>query len=250
MSDGSVVIAAITSCTNTSNPTVMVGAGLIARRALDLGLRVPPYVKTSLAPGSKVVTAYLDRAGLLAPLATLGFDVVGFGCTTCIGNSGPLIPAVSQQVREDDLYVAAVLSGNRNFDARINIDTRAAYLASPMLVVAYALAGRMDLDLSTQPLGKGPDGSPVFLRDLWPSPGEVRKIVEANLDPGMFRDQDPWHRGRGRPLGNARRPEEPRVSVEPRLDVPRRGAVPEAPAPMAPEVRSPGPRRAGAGRTG
>ncbi len=186
VSDGSVVIAAITSCTNTSNPSVMVGAGLIARRALDLGLRVPPHVKTSLAPGSKVVTSYLERAGLLAPLATLGFAVVGFGCTTCIGNSGPLIPAVSQQVREDDLYVAAVLSGNRNFDARINIDTRAAYLTSPMLVVAFALAGRMDVDLTNQPLGNRPDGTPVFLKDLWPSPTEIREIVEANLQPGMF----------------------------------------------------------------
>ncbi|MGA9839619.1 MAG: aconitate hydratase AcnA [Thermoplasmata archaeon] len=189
VSDGSVVIAAITSCTNTSNPSVMVGAGLIARRAVDLGLRVPPYVKTSLAPGSKVVTAYLERAGLLEPLARLGFDVVGFGCTTCIGNSGPLLPAVSQQVREDDLYVAAVLSGNRNFDARINIDTRAAYLASPMLVVAYALAGRMDLDLSTQPLGRRPDGTPIFLKDLWPTAEEVRTIVEANLAPAMFHEK-------------------------------------------------------------
>jgi aconitate hydratase len=189
VSDGSVVIAAITSCTNTSNPSVMVGAGLIARKALDLGLTVPPHVKTSLAPGSKVVTSYLEKAGLLDPLAKLGFAVVGFGCTTCIGNSGPLIPAVSQQVRGDDLYVAAVLSGNRNFDARINIDTRAAYLASPMLVVAYALAGRMDVDLSTQPLGKRPDGTPVFLQDLWPSSNEVRSIVESSLDPEMFRER-------------------------------------------------------------
>jgi aconitate hydratase len=189
VSDGSVVIAAITSCTNTSNPSVMVGAGLIARRALEFGLRVPPHVKTSLAPGSKVVTSYLERAGLLDPLAALGFAVVGFGCTTCIGNSGPLIPAVSQQVRDDDLYVAAVLSGNRNFDARINIDTRAAYLTSPMLVVAFALAGRMDVDLASQPLGKRPDGAPVFLKDLWPSPTEVREIVEANLNPGMFTDK-------------------------------------------------------------
>jgi aconitate hydratase len=189
VSDGSVVIAAITSCTNTSNPSVMVGAGLIARRALEFGLRVPPHVKTSLAPGSKVVTSYLERAGLLDPLAALGFAVVGFGCTTCIGNSGPLIPAVSQQVRDDDLYVAAVLSGNRNFDARINIDTRAAYLTSPMLVVAFALAGRMDVDLASQPLGKRPDGAPVFLKDLWPSPTEVREIVEANLNPGMFTEK-------------------------------------------------------------
>ncbi len=187
--DGSVVIAAITSCTNTSNPSVMVGAGLIARKALELGLAVPPHVKTSLAPGSKVVTSYLERAGLLEPLARLGFNVVGFGCTTCIGNSGPLIPAVSEQVRANDLYVAAVLSGNRNFDARINIDTRAAYLASPMLVVAYALAGRMDRDLSTQPLGQRPDGSPIYLRELWPTPAEVRSIVESSLDPGMFRDK-------------------------------------------------------------
>ena len=189
VTDGSVVIAAITSCTNTSNPSVMVGAGLIARRALELGLRVPGHVKTSLAPGSKVVTSYLDRAGLLDPLAELGFAVVGFGCTTCIGNSGPLIPAVSQQVRDDDLYVAAVLSGNRNFDARINIDTRAAYLASPMLVVAYALAGRMDLDLTSQPLGQRADGSPIYLKDLWPSPEEVRRLVESSLEPSMFREK-------------------------------------------------------------
>jgi aconitate hydratase len=189
VSDGSVVIAAITSCTNTSNPTVMVGAGLIARKALELGLSVPPYVKTSLAPGSKVVTSYLERAGLLAPLTSLGFAVVGFGCTTCIGNSGPLPPAISKQVREDDLYVAAVLSGNRNFDARINIDTRAAYLASPMLVVAYALAGRMDVDLTRQPLGRRPDGREIFLKDLWPTAEEVRRIVEANLDPEMFREK-------------------------------------------------------------
>ncbi len=187
--DGSVVIAAITSCTNTSNPSVMVGAGLIAQRALARGLRVPPHVKTSLAPGSKVVTSYLERAGLLEPLSRLGFAVVGYGCTTCIGNSGPLIPEVSRQVREDDLYVAAVLSGNRNFDARINIDTRAAYLASPMLVVAYAIAGRMDLDLASQPLGRSADGAPVFLKDLWPSPSDVRSIVESSLEPGMFREK-------------------------------------------------------------
>jgi aconitate hydratase len=187
--DGSVVIAAITSCTNTSNPTVMVGAGLIARRALELGLAVPPYVKTSLAPGSKVVTAYLERAGLLEPLGRLGFALVGYGCTTCIGNSGPLIPAVSEQVRGGDLFVAAVLSGNRNFDARINIDTRAAYLASPMLVVAYALAGRIDIDLTREPLGHASDGRPVFLKDLWPDPESVRRIVESSLVPSMFEDK-------------------------------------------------------------
>jgi aconitate hydratase len=187
--DGSVVIAAITSCTNTSNPTVMVGAGLIAKRARELGLTVPPHVKTSLAPGSKVVTAYLERSGLLSSLDQLGFEVVGYGCTTCIGNSGPLPPPVSQQVAAQDLFVAAVLSGNRNFEARIHNEVRANYLASPMLVVAYALAGRMDIDLTHDPLGLRPDGSPVYLRDLWPTGEEVRKIVEASLDPSMFSDK-------------------------------------------------------------
>jgi len=187
--DGSVVIAAITSCTNTSNPSVMVGAGLMAKRASELGLRVPTHVKTSLAPGSKVVTAYLEKSGLLPYLEKLGFEVVGYGCTTCIGNSGPLPPAVSQQVRERDLFVAAVLSGNRNFEARIHNEVRANYLAFPMLVVAYALAGRMDLDLTRDPLGKRPDGTPVYLRDLWPRGEEVRQLVEANLDPSMFLDK-------------------------------------------------------------
>jgi len=187
--DGSVVIAAITSCTNTSNPSVMVGAGLIAKRACELGLRVPPHVKTSLAPGSKVVTAYLERAGLLPYLDRLGFEVVGYGCTTCIGNSGPLPPSVSAQVRDRDLFVAAVLSGNRNFEARIHNEVRANYLASPMLVVAYALAGRIDLDLTREPLGTKPDGTPVFLRDLWPSGEEVRRIVESSLDASMFKEK-------------------------------------------------------------
>ncbi len=189
VSDGSVVIAAITSCTNTSNPYVMVGAGLIAQKALSLGLKVPRHVKTSLAPGSKVVTDYLEKAGLMAPLAGLGFALVGYGCTTCIGNSGPLPPVVAQQVVDRDLYVAAVLSGNRNFEARIQNLVRANYLASPMLVVAYALAGRMDLDLTTDPLGHGPDGTPVFLRDLWPAPEEVRRVVQQNIDPSMFRKE-------------------------------------------------------------
>jgi aconitate hydratase len=187
--DGSVVIAAITSCTNTSNPTVMIGAGLIARNALQAGLRVPPHVKTSLAPGSKVVTAYLERAGLLQPLADLGFALVGFGCTTCIGNSGPLPAPVSQQVQERELYVAAVLSGNRNFEARIQNEVRANYLASPMLVVAYALAGRMNINLTQEPLGHRPDGTPVYLRDLWPTAEEVRRLVEASLAPSMFREK-------------------------------------------------------------
>ncbi len=187
--DGSVVIAAITSCTNTSNPAVMVGAGLIAKRARELGLEVPPHVKTSLAPGSKVVTAYLERSGLLPYLDQLGFEVVGYGCTTCIGNSGPLLPAVSRQVAGKDLFVAAVLSGNRNFEARIHNEVRANYLASPMLVVAYALAGRIDIDLTHDPLGHTPQGSPVYLRDLWPSAESVRKIVEASLDPAMFTEK-------------------------------------------------------------
>jgi len=187
--DGSVVIAAITSCTNTSNPSVMVGAGLIAKRACELGLSVPSHVKTSLAPGSKVVTAYLERAHLLPYLDQLGFEVVGYGCTTCIGNSGPLPSAVSQQVRDRDLFVAAVLSGNRNFEARIHNEVRANYLASPMLVVAYALAGRIDVDLTREPLGCRADGSPVYLRDLWPSAEEVRRIVESTLDASLFSEK-------------------------------------------------------------
>ncbi|MCI4373720.1 MAG: aconitate hydratase AcnA, partial [Thermoplasmata archaeon] len=186
VADGSVVIAAITSCTNTSNPYVMVGAGLIARKALSLGLSVPSHVKTSLAPGSKVVTDYLAKAGLLAPLSELGFALVGYGCTTCIGNSGPLPPAVAAQVVDRDLYVAAVLSGNRNFEARIQNLVRANYLASPMLVVAYALAGRMDLNLTTEPLGLASNGTPVFLRDLWPTPAEVRRVMRDSIEPGMF----------------------------------------------------------------
>ena len=187
--DGDIVIAAITSCTNTSNPSVMIGAGLIAKKAVDLGLRVPPHVKTSLAPGSKVVTAYLERAGLLDPLATLGFSLVGYGCTTCIGNSGPLPLAIAKEIDRRDTYVAAVLSGNRNFEARIHNQVRANYLASPMLVVAYALAGRMDVNLARDAIGTRKDGTPVYLRDLWPSGAEVRAHVEADLDPQMFREK-------------------------------------------------------------
>jgi len=187
--DGSIVIAAITSCTNTSNPSVMIGAGLIAKKARELGLRVPAHVKTSLAPGSKVVTAYLERAGLLEPLDALGFEVVGYGCTTCIGNSGPLPTAVAAAVDSRDLFVAAVLSGNRNFEARIHNQVRANYLASPMLVVAYALAGRIDIDLTQEPIGHRPDGSPVYLRDLWPKPEEIDRLVGSSLDAGMFRSK-------------------------------------------------------------
>ncbi|MGC2034418.1 MAG: aconitate hydratase AcnA [Thermoplasmata archaeon] len=187
--DGSTVIAAITSCTNTSNPTVMMGAGLIARRARQLGLHPPAHVKTSMAPGSKVVAEYLTRAGLLPDLEAIGFDIVGYGCTTCIGNSGPLIPAVEKAVLEEDAYVAAVLSGNRNFEARIQNLVRANFLASPMLVVAFALAGRMDIDLTREPLGQSPDGHPVYLRDLWPKAEEIRQLVEAHLDPSIFQEK-------------------------------------------------------------
>ena len=184
---GSVAIAAITSCTNTSNPTVMVGAGLLARNAVARGLTVPPTVKTSLAPGSKVVTAYLEAAGLMAPLAQLGFALAGYGCTTCIGNSGPLDEAVGRAIEANDLVVAAVLSGNRNFEGRIHPLARASYLASPPLVVAFAIAGRVDLDLTTEPLGHGSDGRPVMLADIWPAPDEIRRVIGESIDPELFR---------------------------------------------------------------
>ncbi|MFN8620946.1 MAG: aconitate hydratase AcnA [Chloroflexota bacterium] len=184
---GSVAIAAITSCTNTSNPSVMVGAGLLARNAVAKGLTVAPTVKTSLAPGSRAVTRYLEGAGLLEPLAELGFDVVGYGCTTCIGNSGPLDEPVAKAIEEHDLVVAAVLSGNRNFEGRIHPLVRASYLASPPLVVAFALAGRVDLDLTTQPLGTGTDGQPVYLADIWPSPEEVKAAIASSVTADLFR---------------------------------------------------------------
>jgi aconitate hydratase len=187
--DGAVVIAAITSCTNTSNPNVMVGAGLLAKKALEHGLRVKPYVKTSLAPGSRVVTEYLQAGGLLKPLAALGFNIVGYGCTTCIGNSGPLPGEVVKAISEADLISAAVLSGNRNFEGRINPYVRANYLASPPLVVAYALAGTVDIDLLNEPLGTGEDGKPVYLRQIWPEASEIRSVVEASLTPDMFRSR-------------------------------------------------------------
>ena len=183
---GRVVIAAITSCTNTSNPSVMVGAGLLARNAVERGLERRPWVKTSLAPGSTVVTDYLDRAGLTEYLNRLQFNLVGYGCTTCIGNSGPLPPEISAAVEEKDLAVCAVLSGNRNFEGRINQDVKANYLASPPLVVAYALAGRMDLDLTSEPLGEGSDGEPVYLRDIWPDPLEVKELVGSSIASEMF----------------------------------------------------------------
>ncbi len=186
---GDVVIAAITSCTNTSNPSVLVGAGLVARKARERGLAVKPWVKTSLAPGSQVVTDYLEAAGLQADLDALGFDLVGYGCTTCIGNSGPLLEPIATAIDEGDLHVAAVLSGNRNFEGRVNPQTRLNYLASPPLVVAYALAGTVTRNLIAEPLGEGTDGAPVYLKDIWPSNQEVRETVEQALTPDMFRNR-------------------------------------------------------------
>ncbi|MEV4891842.1 aconitate hydratase AcnA [Nonomuraea sp. NPDC055795] len=183
---GIVTIAAITSCTNTSNPYVMLGAALLARNAVDKGLNRKPWVKTSLAPGSQVVTGYFERSGLQPYLDKIGFNLVGYGCTTCIGNSGPLIPEISQAVQDHDLAVTAVLSGNRNFEGRINPDVKMNYLASPPLVVAYALAGTMDIDLDTEPLGVGNDGEPVFLKDIWPSPEEISDVVNSSIGREMF----------------------------------------------------------------
>jgi aconitate hydratase len=185
---GSVVIAAITSCTNTSNPSVMLGAGLLAKKAVERGLSVPPYVKTSLAPGSRAVIDYLERAGLMEPLKALNFDLVGFGCTTCIGNSGPLPEPVAQAVDENGLVVAAVLSGNRNFEGRIHPQVRASYLASPPLVVAYALAGTVDIDLQTEPIGRDREGKPVFLREIWPSSDEIKQTIASAIDSGIFKE--------------------------------------------------------------
>ena len=198
--DGSVVIAAITSCTNTSNPSVMIGAGLVARNAAAKGLNRKPWVKTSLAPGSKVVTNYLKAAGLLGDLEALGFHVVGYGCTTCIGNSGPLADPIAAAIEDNDLVVASVLSGNRNFEARVHALVRANYLASPMLVVAYAIAGRMDLDITTEPLGYDQAGNAVFLKDIWPCAEEVQETLEKAFTPesfeteyaGVFEGDETW----------------------------------------------------------
>src|ERR1700759_3017309 len=206
---GSVVIAAITSCTNTSNPSVMVGAALLAKNAVDGGLAHKPWVKTTLAPGSKVVMDYYERAGLLPYLDKLGFNLVGYGCTTCIGNSGPLPPAISEAVNDNDLAVTAVLSGNRNFEGRINPDVKMNYLASPPLVVAYALAGTMDIDLQREPLGSDAEGKPVYLADIWPSPEEVADVVQNAVAEEMFprdsadvfKGDDNW-RGLGSPSGD------------------------------------------------
>ena len=184
---GAVVIAAITSCTNTSNPAVMLAAGIVARNAVARGLERKPWVKSSLAPGSKVVTEYFERAGLTEPLEQLGFHTVGYGCTTCIGNSGPLPEEISAAVSEGDLVVCSVLSGNRNFEARIHPEVKANYLASPPLVVAYALAGRMDIDLVNEPIGQGSDGEDVYLRDLWPSAHEVQETIASAVQDEMFK---------------------------------------------------------------
>ena len=202
------VIASITSCTNTSNPAVMIGAGLLARNAVRRGLRVPPWVKASLAPGSRVVPDYLEAAGVLGDLEALRFHVVGFGCATCIGNSGPLPEPVSRAIEEGGLVTAAVLSGNRNFEARVHPLVRANYLASPPLVVAYALAGTVDVDLEHDPLGHDPQGRPVYLRDVWPDPDELAAAVAQAVRPEMFRERyahvlegdDAW-RGIPVPLG-------------------------------------------------
>jgi len=188
LSDGAVVIAAITSCTNTSNPSVMIGAGLVAKKAVEMGLMVKPWVKTSLAPGSKVVTQYLQRAGLLDELDALHFHIVGYGCTTCIGNSGPLPAHIAEAVEKGDLVASAVLSGNRNFEARVHPQVRMNFLASPMLVVAYALAGRVDIDLNTEALGFDPNGHPVMLKDIWPSPEEINDTLLQALSPNDYRD--------------------------------------------------------------
>jgi aconitate hydratase len=189
LADGSVVIAAITSCTNTSNPSLMLGAGLLAKKAVERGLSTKPWVKTSFAPGSKVVTDYIDKAGLWPYLNQLRFNLVGYGCTTCIGNSGPLPESIGKAVKESNLVAVSVLSGNRNFEGRINPLCRANYLASPPLVVAYALAGRMDFDIVNEPIGPGKDGKPVFLRDIWPTPQEVETAVRSSVSGDMFRKE-------------------------------------------------------------
>jgi aconitate hydratase len=207
---GSVVVAAITSCTNTSNPSVMIGAGLLAKKAVERGLTVKPWVKTSLAPGSLIVTEYYKASGLLEYLAQLGFNIVGYGCTTCIGNSGPLPDHVSHVVKEKNLVVASVLSGNRNFEGRIQPQVRANYLASPPLVVAYALAGKMQIDLTSEPLGIGSDGQPVYLKDIWPTEKEIQETMLTSVKTEMFRSKyaDVFHgdeRWRGLPVPSSER---------------------------------------------
>ena len=186
LSNGSIVIAAITSCTNTSNPFVLIGAALMARNALAKGLKIPPHVKTSFAPGSTVVADYLRKADLLTPLEGLGFHIAAFGCTTCIGNSGPLDPAIEQAITDNGLSVASVLSGNRNFEARIHQKIKGNYLASPMLVVAFALCGRIDVDMKKEPLGQDAKGEPVYLRDIWPEEIEIEFLISQHISDELF----------------------------------------------------------------
>src|SRR5699024_9361483 len=186
LDNGSVVIAAITSCTNTSNPSVMIAAALLAKNAVEKGLARKPWVKTSLAPGSRVVSDYIERAGLTPHLEKLGFHLVGYGCTTCIGNSGPLAPEISQAIEDKDLTVCSVLSGNRNSEGRIHSETKMNFLASPPLVVACALAGSMHINRTRDPLGKDSDGNPVYLSDIWPSPKEIEATISENLRADMF----------------------------------------------------------------
>ena len=184
--DGSILIAAITSCTNTSNPNVLIGAGLLAKKAVELGLEVKPWVKTSLAPGSQVVTDYLEKAGLNTYLDKLGFNLVGYGCTTCIGNSGPLAENIVEAIQKENIYAVSVLSGNRNFEGRISPHIKANYLASPPLVVAYALAGHMNFDLYKDSLGKDKDGKDIFMKDIWPSNKEIEETLKSSLSAEMF----------------------------------------------------------------
>src|ERR1700749_1782297 len=186
LGNGDVVIAAITSCTNTSNPSVMIGSGLLARKAVAKGLKQKPWVKTSLAPGSRDVTDYFEKAGVLGDLSALGFDVVGYGCTTCIGNSGPLKPEISAAVKAGDITACSVLSGNRNFEGRVHPEGKMNFLASPPLVVAYALAGTLDIDLTTESLGTDKAGKPVMLSDIWPSDHEVQEALAHSIDSEMF----------------------------------------------------------------
>ncbi len=188
LTDGGLVIAAITSCTNTSNPSVLIGAGLIAKKAYELGIKPPAYVKTSFGPGSLVVTKYMEKLGLNKYMDALGFNTVGYGCTSCIGNSGPLLEEIEKAIKENDLYVTSVLSGNRNFSGRVHPLTLGNFLASPMLVVVYALAGRADIDLMTEPLGKDKNGNDVFMKDIWPSQKEIKEAIETGLDPEMFKN--------------------------------------------------------------
>ena len=208
LTHGDVVIAAITSCTNTSNPSVLVAAGLVARKAHAKGLKPKPWVKTSLAPGSQVVTEYLDKSGLTADLDAIGFETVGYGCTTCIGNSGPLDDAIVDAIEDNKLVGAAVISGNRNFEGRVHANVRANYLASPPLVVAYALLGKVTVDITTEPLGIGSDGQPVYLRDVWPTNKEIADVIAKSLSRDqflkrygeVFKGPKQWQaiRGRGR----------------------------------------------------